>query len=120
MTEDLTKETFLKKVFNYEENEDWKYEGDVPAIVDFWAPWCGPCQTLGPILENLSEEYAGRVKFYKINVDEEEELTGLFGIRSIPSILFIPIQGKPKIAVGALPREIIVEAIDKELNVQLS
>ena len=107
MTEQLTKETFLTKVFDYEKNQDWKFNGELPAIIDFWAPWCGPCKMVGPVLEELSEEYKGKVNIYKVNTDEEQELGGVFGIRSIPSILFVPLEGQPKMAVGALPKESI-------------
>ncbi len=115
MTEQLTKETFIEKVFDYEKNQDWKYEGELPAVIDFWAPWCGPCKMVGPILEELSEEYKGKIKVYKVNTDEEQELGSVFGIKSIPSLLFIPKEGQPKMAVGALPKESLKEAIDKEL-----
>lgn len=115
MTEQLTKETFLTKVFDYEKNKDWKYEGDLPAVIDFWAPWCGPCKMVGPILEELSEEYKGKINVYKVNTDEEQELGSVFGIRSIPSLLFVPKEGQPKMAVGALPKESLKQAIDKEL-----
>lgn len=115
MTEQLTKKTFLTKVFDYEKNKDWKYEGDLPAVIDFWAPWCGPCKMVGPILEELSEEYKGKINVYKVNTDEEQELGSVFGIRSIPSLLFVPKEGQPKMAVGALPKESLKQAIDKEL-----
>lgn len=118
MTEHLTKETFLEKVFDYEKNQEWKYQGEIPAIIDFWAPWCAPCRMVGPILEELSEEYAGKIKVYKINTDEEQELGAVFGIRSIPSLLFIPVEGQPKMAVGALPKETLKQAIEKELLTQ--
>ncbi|MFN3872557.1 MAG: thioredoxin [Ignavibacterium sp.] len=118
MTEHLTKETFLEKVFDYEKNQEWKYQGELPAIIDFWAPWCGPCRMVGPILEELSEEYAGKIKIYKVNTDEEQELGAVFGIRSIPSLLFIPVEGQPKMAVGALPKESLKQAIEKELLTQ--
>lgn len=120
MTEALTKETFLTKVFDYEKNQDWKFNGELPAIIDFWAPWCGPCRMVGPVLEELSEEYKGKVNIYKVNTDEEQELGSVFGIRSIPSILFVPMVGQPKMAVGALPKESIKQAIDKELLVPAS
>jgi len=120
MTEQLTKETFLTKVFDYEKSQDWKFNGELPAIIDFWAPWCGPCRMVGPVLEELSEEYKGKVNIYKVNTDEEQELGSVFGIRSIPSILFVPMEGQPKMAVGALPKESIKQAIDKELLVTVS
>ena len=120
MTEALTKETFLTKVFDYEKNQDWKFNGELPAIIDFWAPWCGPCRMVGPVLEVLSEEYKGKVNIYKVNTDEEQELGGVFGIRSIPSILFVPLTGQPKMSVGALPKESIKQAIDKELLISVS
>jgi thioredoxin len=120
MTEQLTKETFLTKVFDYEKNQDWKFNGELPAIIDFWAPWCGPCRMVGPVLEELSEEYKGKVNIYKVNTDEEQELGGVFGIRSIPSILFVPLTGQPKMSVGALPKESIKQAIDKELLISVS
>ncbi len=115
MTEHLTKQTFLEKVFNYEKNKEWKFEGELPALIDFWAPWCGPCRMVAPILDELSEEYKGKINIYKVNTDEEQELGGAFGIRSIPSLLFIPKEGQPKMAVGALPKEALKEAIEKEL-----
>ena len=120
MTEHLTKDTFLSKVFNYEQNKEWKFEGEVPAIIDFWAPWCGPCRMVGPIIDELSEEYQGKVNFYKVNVDDEQELASIFGIRSIPSMLFVPKEGKPKMSVGALPKEGLIEAIEQELSVVLN
>jgi len=115
MSENLNKEGFLSKVFDYENNKDWKYLGELSAVVDFWAPWCGPCKMFGPIIEELSEEYKGKVNFYKVNTEEEQELGAAFGIRSIPSLLFIPKEGQPKMAVGALPKEAMKEAIEKEL-----
>lgn len=115
MAESLTKQSFFEKVFDYEQNSEWKYEGELPCVIDFWAPWCGPCRVVGPVIDELSKEYAGKVSFYKINTDEEQELAGAFGIRSIPSLLFVPKSGKPKMAVGALPKDALIEAIDKEL-----
>jgi thioredoxin len=115
VAEHLTKKLFLEKVFDYEKNKEWKFEGELPAVVDFWAPWCGPCRIVGPIIDELSEEYKGKVNFYKVNTDEEQELGAVFGIRSIPSLLFIPKDGQPKLAVGALPKESFKSTIDKEL-----
>ena len=115
MAEHLTKDTFLQKVFNYEQNKEWKFEGDLPCVIDFWAPWCGPCRVVGPVIEELSKEYEGKVNFYKINTDEEQELAGAFGIRSIPSLLFVPKSGDPKMAIGALPKESLKQAVETEL-----
>jgi thioredoxin len=115
MTEHLNKKTFLEKVFDYEKNKEWKYDDELPALIDFWAPWCGPCRMVGPILDELSEEYKGKIHIYKVNTDEEPELGAVFGIRSIPSLLFVPKEGQPKMAVGALPKEALIDAIEKEL-----
>jgi thioredoxin len=115
MPENLTKKEFFEKVFDYEKNSQWKFEGELPCVVDFWAPWCGPCRILGPVLDELSKQYKGKVNFYKVNTEEEQELAGAFGIRSIPSLLFIPKEGQPRMAVGALPKDILKEAIEKEL-----
>jgi len=117
MTENLTKKDFLEKVFNYETQESWKYEGTEPAIIDFWASWCGPCKMVAPILEEISKDYAGKVKAYKVNTEEEQELAGTFGIRSIPSLLFIPLEGKPQMAVGALPKDALKKAIEDVFNI---
>jgi thioredoxin 1 len=117
MAENISKQTFLEKIYNYEMNKEWKFEGDLPCVVDFWAPWCGPCRMVGPVIEELSKEYAGKVNFYKVNTDEEQELAGAFGIRSIPSLLLVPKDGQPKMAVGALPKNALKEAIEKELLV---
>ena len=115
MSEKLTKATFLEKVFNFEENKDWKFEGDLPAVIDFYADWCGPCKMVAPIIEELSEEYDGQVQFYKVDTDAEQELSMAFGIQSIPSLLFIPKEGKPQMAAGALPKQSLKEVIDREL-----
>ena len=115
MSEHLNKETFKTKVFDFEKNQEWKFEGDIPCVIDFWAPWCGPCRMVGPVLDELSKEYEGKINVYKINTDEEQELGAMFGIRSIPSILFVPVEGQPKMAVGALPKNNLIEIIEKEL-----
>ncbi|MBI5474851.1 MAG: thioredoxin [Ignavibacteriae bacterium] len=114
--EHLTKETFLTKVFDYEKNTEWQFNGELPAIIDFYADWCGPCKMVAPVLEGLSKEYAGKIDIYKIDTDKEQELASVFGIRSIPSILFIPKDGKPQMAMGAMPREAFVEAINTVLK----
>lgn len=115
MTEHITKNDFLTKVFDYEKNKEWKFQGDLPVVIDFWAEWCGPCRMVGPIIDELSVEYKGKVNFYKVNTEEEQELAGVFGIRSIPSLLFVPKEGQPKMAVGALPKEALKQAIQQEL-----
>ncbi len=117
MTENLTKETFFQKVFNYEKYSDWNFEGDIPAIIDFYADWCGPCKALAPILEELSEEYAGKVNIYKIDTEAEQELAAAFGIRSIPSMLFCPLNEPPQMAHGALPKKQITQIIEDVLKV---
>ncbi len=117
MTEHLTKETFLQKVFNYEQNQEWKFEGDKPCIIDFYADWCGPCKMVAPVLEELSEEYAGKVNIYKVNTEQERELAMAFGIQSIPSMLFVPMNDKPQMAVGALPKQTIEQAMKDVLGV---
>ena len=109
----LTKADFLSKVYNYEKNpSEWVYEGDKPAIIDFYADWCGPCKRVAPILEELAGTYKEKLVVYKINVDNEKELAAAFGIQSIPSLLFIPMKGVPRMSQGALSREQFVEQID--------
>ncbi|MDD2314539.1 MAG: thioredoxin [Proteiniphilum sp.] len=110
---ELTKATFLEKVFNYENNpEVWKYNGDKPAIVDFYATWCGPCRITSPILSDLAAEYGEEIYVYKIDVDKEPELARMFGVQSIPMFLFIPMNEQPQVAMGALPKKSFREAID--------
>ena len=112
----LTKAEFLAKVYNFEKNpEEWKYEGDKPAIVDFYATWCGPCKAIAPVLEKLAAEYKGKIVVYKIDTDKEPELSAAFGIRSIPTLLFIPAKGTPQVAQGALPEEALRKTIDEFL-----
>lgn len=107
----LTKETFIEKVFDYENNNEWVFKGDKPCIIDFYADWCGPCKIVSPILEELDKEYQGQIDFYKIDTDAEQELAIVFGIRSIPSILFCPVGENPRIAIGAMPKESFEQAI---------
>ncbi|NQV37925.1 MAG: thioredoxin [Candidatus Marinimicrobia bacterium] len=117
MVEHLSKETFLEKVSNYEQNKDWKFEGDLPCIIDFYADWCGPCKMVAPILDELSNEYKGKVNIYKVDTEKERDLAGAFGIRSIPSMLFVPMDNKPQMSVGALPKDGIVKAMNDVLSV---
>ena len=116
----LTNQTFKEKIFNYEENKDWKFEGELPCIIDFYADWCGPCKMVSPILETLQKEYDGQINIYKIDTDKEAELSSVFGIRSIPSLLFIPRSGQPRMAMGAMPRESFVKIINEVLLNQSS
>jgi len=112
----LTKAEFLTKVSNYEANPSgWKYLGDKPCIIDFYASWCGPCKTIAPILEDLAKEYEGQIYIYKIDTEAEQELAASFGIRSIPSILFCPMGEAPQMAQGALPKVAFVKAIREVL-----
>ncbi|MEA2097392.1 MAG: thioredoxin [Candidatus Cloacimonadota bacterium] len=115
--EHLTKETFQKKVFNFEKNKDWKFEGENPCIIDFYADWCAPCKQVAPVLEELAKEYEGKLDIYKIDTEDQQELAAAFGIRSIPSILFCPKDDKPQMSMGALPRESFVTAIKDVLKV---
>lgn len=109
----LNKEEFLKKVTNYEENSgEFKFEGDKPCIVDFYAEWCGPCKMIAPILEELADEYAGKIDIYKIDTEKEEELAAVFGIRSIPTLLFCPMNQPPQMAKGAMGKADFKKAID--------
>jgi thioredoxin 1 len=118
--EHLTKETFLEKVFNFEQNKEWKFEGKLPALIDFYADWCGPCKVVAPILEELSKEYEGKINIYKIDTESEQELAGAFGIRSIPSLLFCPVDEQPQMAQGALPKDTLKQAINEILLKQQS
>ncbi len=112
----LNKEDFLKKVYNYEKNKDSLiYEGSLPCIIDFYADWCGPCKKVEPILKELAKEYSGKIVIYKINTDKERELVMAFGIKAMPTYLFIPAKGNPQSAMGAMPRESFVKVIDEFL-----
>lgn len=115
-TINLTKAEFLKKVMNYEANpQEWKYLGDKPCIIDFYADWCGPCKMVAPILEELAKEYDGEIYVYKIDTEKEQELAQVFGIRSIPSLLFVPMNEQPQMVMGALPKSEFKKAIDEVL-----
>lgn len=116
----ITKADFLKKVYDFEKNPDeWKYLGSQPAIVDFYADWCGPCRQLSPVLDELAKEYSGKLTIYKVNVDNERGLATFFGIRSIPTLLFIPMKGKPQRSLGALSKKELKGIIKDVLKVEL-
>jgi thioredoxin len=117
MPEMLSKESFQSKVFNWEKSTEWKYEGELPAIIDFYADWCGPCKMVAPILEELERKYEGKLKIYKVNTDQEQELSSVFQIQSIPTIFFIPTEGAPTYAMGALPKKELERAIADVLKV---
>ena len=108
----LTTQEFKNKVFNYEINKDWKYEGNLPAIIDFYADWCGPCKMVAPVLVDIARDYAGKLIVYKVDTESEQELAATFGISSIPTLLFIPMNGQPQAAMGALPRQSFESAIN--------
>ena len=118
MLEFLTKETFKEKVFNFEENKEWKYEGSVPCLIDFYADWCQPCKMVAPVLEELQEEYGDKIVIYKVDTEQEQALAVMFGIQSIPSLLFVPVEGQPQMAMGALPKATFEKAIADVLKVE--
>lgn len=118
MLEHLTKETFKEKVFNFEVNKEWKYEGNKPCLIDFYADWCGPCKMVAPVLEELQKEYGDSIVIYKIDTEAQQELAGMFGVQSIPSLLFVPTDGQPQMAMGALPKPTFIKAIADVLKVE--
>jgi thioredoxin 1 len=117
MLEHLTTETFKEKIFNFELNKEWKYEGETPCLIDFYASWCGPCKTIAPILEELQNEYGNKLNIYKIDTEEEQELASMFGVQSIPSLLFVPVDGQPQMAMGALPKKTFEKAFSDVLKI---
>ena len=116
VVEYLSYDTFITEVWDFENNSQaWVYEGDIPCVIDFYADWCGPCKRVAPIMDDLAEKYNGKVKIYKINTDKEKQLSSAFGIRSIPSVLFVPMTGKPMMQTGALPKDQYIKIIEDEL-----
>ena len=112
---EMNTQMFIDRVVDFKNAKEWDYKGDKPAVIDFYATWCGPCKKLSPILDELSSEYAGNVLFYKVDVDREQELAGVFGIQSIPMVLLIPKEGKPYVVQGLRPKAELKEAIDSVL-----
>lgn len=108
---------FKKNIFNYDTEQDWKYLGKLPAIIDFYADWCGPCKMVAPVLEELSEEYKGKIVIYKVDTDAEPELSAVFGIRSIPTFLFIGADGEPMMQPGAFPKHVFKKVIEEKMLV---
>lgn len=111
----LTTEKFKEDIFDYTTEKEWKYKGDVPAIIDFYADWCGPCKMVAPVLEELAKEYDGKLNIYKVDTEVERELSAVFQIRSIPSMLFIPKEDQPMMQAGALPKHVLENIINEEL-----
>jgi thioredoxin 1 len=118
LVESLTKDGFLQKVFDYKQNKEWKFEGKLPCIIDFYADWCAPCKIVEPILQELAQEYQGKLNIYRVDTQAQRELSAAFGIQSIPSILFVPLNDKPQMAVGALPKKTLKKAIKEVLKVE--
>ena len=111
----MSMQDFKDKIFDFETGEEWKFKGTEPAVIDFYADWCGPCKSVAPVLEQLSEEYEGKVEIYKIDTDKESELSQFFGIQSIPTFLFIPMNGKPMVQRGAVPKSAFKQVIEERL-----
>ena len=115
----ISKTDFIDKIYDYEKSpKTWVYKGDKPCIIDFYADWCGPCKKIAPVLEDLSQKYSGKINVYKVNVDQERELAGFFGIQSIPTVLYCPMKGQPQITQGALPAETFEKIVKEFLLAQ--
>jgi len=114
-TKKLTNTEFIELVFDYTKEKEWKFKGNKPAIIDFYADWCAPCKMVAPVLEQLSEEYKDQIDIYKVNTEQERELSAVFGIMSIPSFLFIPMEGMPSLEPGAFPKQAFKEIIEEHL-----
>lgn len=114
----LTEESFRKMVFDFEKNKEWKYEGSMPAIIDFYADWCAPCRQLSPVVEELANEYSGKIIVYKVDTEKESRLAQKIGITALPTLLFIPAKGKPQVSMGVLPKSTLVKAINDVLLVK--
>ncbi|QZT39090.1 thioredoxin [Halosquirtibacter xylanolyticus] len=109
----MNNELFKEKVFNYDKKSEWEFQGDKPAVIDFYADWCSPCKMIAPILEQLSDDYKDKIDIYKVDTEQEQELSAVFGIRSIPTLVFAPMKGKPIIQAGAMDRRALVELIER-------
>jgi thioredoxin 1 len=114
----LTNDTFKKMVFNYEKNKEWKYEGTQPAIIDFYATWCGPCNRMSPIVEEVAKEYSGKIVVYKVDTDKEAQLAQSMGISSLPTLIFIPVKGQPRASIGLITKESLVKAVNEVLLIK--
>jgi len=118
LVESLTKDSFLQKVFNYEQNKEWRFEGELPCIIDFYADWCRPCKMVEPILKELAQEYQGKLNIYRVDTQAQQELAAAFSIQSIPSMLFVPLNDKPQMEIGALPKNALKKTIKEVLKVE--
>ncbi len=114
----LTNDGFKKMIYNYDLSKEWKYEGNKPAIIDFYADWCGPCRQLSPIVEEIAKEYSGKIVVYRVNTDKEKDLAQNMGITGLPTLLFIPVEGTPRMSMGLIPKESLVKAINEVLKVK--
>ncbi len=120
MIQQLSQQEFKNKVFDFEKHQDWQYIGDKPCIIDFYADWCQPCKIVAPVLERIAENFADQIHIYKIDVDQDGEIAGLFGINSIPSLLFVSMNNLPRMEVGALPLPSILQIMEEELGIAVS
>ena len=111
----ITTDQFRDRIFDYKTSKDWNYKGDKPCVIDFYTTWCGPCKRLAPIMDELSQTYCDQVKFYKADTERERELAYVFGINSIPQVLYVPAEGKPMLLKGLYPKEEIEKIIDEFL-----
>ncbi|MFW6203197.1 MAG: thioredoxin [Marinilabilia sp.] len=114
----LDKDAFVNQVFDYENNSEWKYKGDKPAIIDFYADWCGPCKKLSPLLEELQSDYNGKIQIYKVDTEKSKELAATFGIQSLPTIVFVPMNEEPQAVLGFVPKEKLTEMVSNILKVE--
>jgi thioredoxin 1 len=114
----LTNETFKQMVYDYDKNKEWKYEGSKPAIIDFYATWCPPCRQLSPLVEEIAQEYSGKIVVYKVDTDKEKILAQHLGISGLPTLLFIPAKGKPQASMGFIPKETIIKTINNILLIK--